>query len=349
MFAYYYRGCVSWYWYYPYHYAPFASDLTGCDQLAIPFNLSDQAVEGEPAKPFEQLLAVFPKQSSHAIPECYRKLYDADSEIIDFYPTDVKLDINGARYAWMGVNLLPFIDRERLKFAMTKADDGESTLTQHEKERNRISGVIRLFFLESGRNKDSAIQLALLDQDHPPSTKGQTSSSKTPVLEATFAGQDRIAGKVEILTGPSTTGSKATRELVHGQPIKKTCGNLELDIDSCRSFVVRFSHPRYERHLTRLLAGATLPRREVEDHAIYHTNRRVFQGEEAIRIVERVLNIDASQDPVYQFGGRQNRSGQEYGGYRNNHAVDATGSGVARGGFQALPALGQRRTYQEYQ
>jgi len=92
-------------------------------------------------------------------------LYDVDSEVIDFYPSDVKLDINGARYAWMGVNLLPFLDRERLKFAMIKADEGESKLTQHEKERNRVSGDIRLFFLESSRNTESAIHDALLEQE----------------------------------------------------------------------------------------------------------------------------------------------------------------------------------------
>lgn len=55
VFAYYFRGCQSWYWYYPYHYAPFASDLIGCDKVKIEFE------PGEPAKPFEQLLAVFPK------------------------------------------------------------------------------------------------------------------------------------------------------------------------------------------------------------------------------------------------------------------------------------------------
>lgn len=91
---------------------------------------------GKPALPFEQLLAVFPKQSSHALPECYRKLYEPDSEIIDFYPAEVKLDINGARYAWMGVNLLSFIDRDRLITAMNKADKNGELLTKHEKERN---------------------------------------------------------------------------------------------------------------------------------------------------------------------------------------------------------------------
>ena len=81
VFAYYFKGCSSWYWYYPYHYAPFASDLVGCDKLTIEFEL------GEPAKPFEQLLAVFPKASAHSIPECYRVLYEPSSEIVDFYPS----------------------------------------------------------------------------------------------------------------------------------------------------------------------------------------------------------------------------------------------------------------------
>ena len=57
---------------------------------------------------------------------------DSNSPIIDFYPIDFRLDINGARYAWMGIELLPFIDRPRLLKAMNEADNGYANLTPDE-------------------------------------------------------------------------------------------------------------------------------------------------------------------------------------------------------------------------
>ena len=138
--SYYYRGCESWDWFYPFHYAPFAADLVKCDKIKIKFVL------GEPLRPFEQLMSVFPKQSAHALPKCYKHLLsEPTSEIIDFYPIDFKLDVNGAAYAWMGVNLLPFIDKPRLLKAMAKADDNQKKLTPSERERNKPSGDISLF------------------------------------------------------------------------------------------------------------------------------------------------------------------------------------------------------------
>ena len=41
-----------------------------------------------------------------------------DSPIIDMYPIDFALDMNGKKYEWMGVVLLPFLDEERLHRAL---------------------------------------------------------------------------------------------------------------------------------------------------------------------------------------------------------------------------------------
>ena len=125
--------------------------MLGCDTLTIEFDL------GVPAKPFQQLLAVFPKQSAHALPDCYLQLYEPDSEVIHFYPTEVELDLNGARYAWMGVNLLPFIDWGRLLAAVRKADQDEELLSPAERTRNKPTGEVRLFFQQAKGETRSAL------------------------------------------------------------------------------------------------------------------------------------------------------------------------------------------------
>ena len=118
--------------------------------------------------------------------------------------------------------------------------------------------------------------------------------------------------------------------------------------------MVHYLHAPYVQHSTQLLPDAKLPPREVQDFAIYHINRRMFRGEEAIKIVEKVLGVDASADPIYNFSSAQNRSGQHYGGYQNNRGV--YNSSVAEQSqmlnhYNTRPSnqqLGQRRNYQQY-
>ena len=110
---YYFQGCPSWTWYYPHHYAPFAADFVELQKMDIKFE------KGRIFKPFEQLMGVLPAASNHAIPEVFRSLMsDDDSDIVHFYPTEFPIDLNGKKFAWQGVALLPFIDEKRLLDAM---------------------------------------------------------------------------------------------------------------------------------------------------------------------------------------------------------------------------------------
>ena len=112
---YYFQGCPSWTWYYPYHYAPFAADFVHLGRMTVSFD------RGAPFKPFEQLMSVLPAASRHALPEVFHDLMtEEDSEIIDFYPENFPIDLNGKKFAWQGVALLPFIDEKRLLEAIHK-------------------------------------------------------------------------------------------------------------------------------------------------------------------------------------------------------------------------------------
>ncbi|XP_067851147.1 5'-3' exoribonuclease 1 isoform X3 [Heptranchias perlo] len=128
---YYYHGVQSWSWYYPFHYAPYLSDIRNISKLKIKFDM------GNPFKPFEQLLAVLPAASKELLPNCYQFLMtDEESPIIEYYPPDFKTDLNGKQQEWEAVVLIPFIDEKRLLAAMKPCN---GCISEEERQRNRHS------------------------------------------------------------------------------------------------------------------------------------------------------------------------------------------------------------------
>ena len=128
-------------------------------------------------KPLEQLMGVFPAASQDHVPPAWRslmyspvssfskcdqlKIYNygltfeywyfsfalywnncvlQESSIIDFYPTDFKIDLNGKKYAWQGVALLPFVEEKRLWEALGPVYED---LTQEEgNQKNLVHRVL---------------------------------------------------------------------------------------------------------------------------------------------------------------------------------------------------------------
>jgi 5'-3' exoribonuclease 2 len=237
---YYFQGCASWTWYYPYHYAPFAADFTDLDKMDIKFS------KGKPFKPYEQLMGVLPASSNHAIPQVFHSLMtDEDSEIVDFYPEDFDLDLNGKKQSWKAIVLLPFIDEKRLLSAMgTKYP----LLTAEEHARNEMG-------------KD-----ALFVSDRHP---------LYDVLATEFYSKKQKKGDHgNHVSLPMRTGGLAGRAEKNSNylPHMSLLGpeediKLEPEVDDDRSMSVLYTMPTSKHvHKSMLLRGVKLPEKKL-DHS----------------------------------------------------------------------------------
>ena len=79
-------------------------------------------------------MGVLPPKSAKALPRCLAEVMeDPTSELADCYPTDFAIDLNGKRFAWQAVVLLPFIEEERI---LAVAKEHEAEFTPEERRRN---------------------------------------------------------------------------------------------------------------------------------------------------------------------------------------------------------------------
>ncbi|KAE8150189.1 XRN 5'-3' exonuclease N-terminus-domain-containing protein [Aspergillus avenaceus] len=135
---YYYRGIASWPWFFKYHYAPMISDVKKGLKANMEFKL------GQPFRPYDQLMGVLPDRSKKIVPAAYRDLMTSpESPIIDFYPRDFELDMNGKKMEWEAVVKIPFIEEKRLLDALKTR---EHLLTPDEKARNGFGASLKFTY-----------------------------------------------------------------------------------------------------------------------------------------------------------------------------------------------------------
>ena len=135
---YYYQGVASWPWFYGYHYSPMISDVKKGLSANMEFKL------GQPFRPYQQLMGVLPDRSKTIVPVSYHDLMtNPDSPIIDFYPREFELDMNGKKMEWEAVVKIPFIDEGRLLKAMATKDH---LLSADEKARNEFGVSVKFTY-----------------------------------------------------------------------------------------------------------------------------------------------------------------------------------------------------------
>jgi len=239
---YYYQGVQDWGWFYPFHYAPCASDLIDLQAFQ-----GGHFQMGAAFTPLEQLMAVFPPASGHALPSAYRALMvQPDSAIIDFYPIDFRDDLNGKKFSWQAVALLPFIDASRLRAALEPL---RSTLTPHELKRDTFGDTL-LFSSTEEAFGQMCVRLCSNDG---------TAAHDRLKLNATTDGSRSFGGSVH----------RAAQLRSVKQPLLPPPGSDALKLAAvhpCRAMGVAYEAPPYRPHVPRLLPGAVLPEPVLDRH-----------------------------------------------------------------------------------
>eukprot|EP00474_Spongospora_subterranea_P000742 CRZ01200.1 hypothetical protein [Spongospora subterranea] len=308
---YYYKGCQSWEWFYPYHYAPFASDLRNMDQFDVSLEL------GKPFSPFSQLMGVLPAASSHCLPPKYRDLMKSPtSPILHFYPTDFKIDLNGKKWAWQAVVLLPFIEQNLL---LSTIDGVRHSLTADEQERDCI-GADFLFTssLHSLGNSMAALYLKCGNCD--------AAELRNFVASIDTSKSGGIVGQIS----PYLTAARPAATL------KLHLGAFSQKLKHNRAVSTKFISPVFTTHKTQLLPGFTpsSPILSTEDFSTVTSFRRYGGRSLMFNSGDNNRAAATGSQQIVSAGGirmvqhnlpRSRQSDQFHGSYNCNYEYQAHG------------------------
>ena len=172
---YYTKGCPSWTWRFPKWYPPpLAVVAKYCAEHQSHFELD------RPPYPFEQLLCVMPPQSACFLPPAAAMLMVDPSPLAQFYPTDFRIDLNGAKFEHDGIVLLPSIDVKMVREAVEQIED---QFTEEEKKRNTWGKLLR--FANGSHTESDYSQLKSFPHEDKPGCiigLGSDSGCKMPVV-----------------------------------------------------------------------------------------------------------------------------------------------------------------------
>lgn len=126
---YYVSEIPDWLWYFPYLYAPFLSCITDHidDYKDCEFDVT------RPIDPFLQLLVVMPPASKELVPNVFHSIYEHNSSLLQYYPTEFNIDVSGKRKEWEGIVQLPPISLHDFQDTYTRL---KSQLNDKDKKRN---------------------------------------------------------------------------------------------------------------------------------------------------------------------------------------------------------------------
>jgi 5'-3' exoribonuclease 2 len=303
---YYFQGCPSWTWYYPYHYAPFAADFVDLDKMEINFE------KGEPFRPYEQLMGVMPAASNHVLPEKFHPLMeDEDSPIKEFYPEDFEVDLNGKKFAWQGVALLPFIDEKRLLDAMNQV---YPLLTDDENARNTFGEEVLIFstkhplYDEVSANFFSKKGGAPKFKLNPRVSEGL--HGKVSKNEAFIPDSGLVVPFDTSKSGPSEFG----------------------DLENDESVSVNYHMPVLTSlHKSMLLPGVKFNEPALNFHDVEKAREQANRTGRSFGGVQLSQNGDRSDSRRINYAARDN--GGYNGGYQGNHGYGANGGYGNGGGY----------------